>query len=613
MINRKNTEALTGILKNQVFPIKEALDVRRNTYLTVDKYLQKESDRTTSGVTGRLVNELGDKSKIRDAEVPVAFIQSQTAIAYLMNVFLGGEPIFAATANRKNEKAAAMLTAMSQRDQHRLNWRGEILQSLADAVQYNLAPMEVYWGAKRASSVKTVQAAPNSTRTGEIAAVTYEGNFIKRRDPYNVFCDMSVAPYEVHEHGAFAGYIERFNYIRMKKFVAELNNVFVVKHNLRTAFTSSCGEGLYYHPQVRSIFGSVAPQENNWQAFWGTNPSIDPTQSGGKYEVVTLYARIIPKEYNIEVPRAGSLATYKLIYVNGTLLYVEPLNTPHEYLPLIFGQMYRGNWDKKSFTEYVLDLQDLGTSMIRGTMDSMRRAVADRGIYDPTRVRKADMDSPNPVAKIPVTTNAYNQDIRTAYYPIPYEDRASGNFRSNFGLVLDLANQTTGQNQAAQGNFIRGNKTMQEFDSIMTNSQARMQLGALELDASLFAPTRLILNTNFLLYAQAEKIEDRITGDEVEVDPAMLRKVLPEFKMSSAVLPTTKVANTEVALQALQLFSQRPELDMEYDTGGIAVSILMQQGMTDLEQYKRTPEQMKQKQAQLEAQAAAAAAARGRV
>lgn len=600
MITRKSAEALQAIYTNQVLGSKEHLEVRRQTYLTISKYLQKESDRTLSGTVGALVNQQGDKSKIRDTELPIAFIQNQTAVAYLAGIFLGGEPIFSATSNRANEQAAAMLTALSQRDQHRLGWRGQLLKSLEDAVSFNVAPVEIFWGEKRASSVRTVKAADDGITTGELAPVVYEGNVLRRIDPNNLIADHSVMPHELHEHGAFAGYVESFNYIRMKKFFAELDNKYVVKHNVREAFRKAPPQELFSRPQIRT--SHALQNTDNWGHFWGNNPSLDPATSGGRYEVVTLYSRIIPREYGLDLPKAGQLKVFKLIYVNGMLLYMEPLNTPHEFLPIVVGQMYRGDWEIKSFTEYVLDLQDLGTSMIRGTMDSMRRAVVDRGIYDPTRVRKADIDSVNPVAKIPVTTNGYGSDIRTAYHPIPFEDRMSGNFRQNLGLIVQLADQTTGQNQASQGNFIKGNKTMFEFDSIMSNSQARMQLGGLEMDASLFSPLKQILLTNYLVFAEAETLDDNITGQEIEVDPVMLRTKVPEFKMASGILPSTKIANTEVLMQALQLFATNPQLNMEYDTAGIAVSILMQQGLTGLDQYKRTPEQLQQQQQMMMAQ-----------
>lgn len=605
MLTKQADLLLSSLHTMQLSHADELLQARRGLYKIVDSYMQKESDLTPEAIQGKYANEHGDKRAFRDAEIPISFIQTQTALASLTGTFLGGEPVFVATANKENEQAASQMTALSQRDQHRLGWRGQLLFSLQNALKYNIAPTEVLWGAKRSSSVATTSAATSAEtpRTGELSSVVYEGNMIRALDPYNFFCDTSVDPYELHEFGAFAGYIQRMNYIRMKKFFHELTNTFVVKHNVKEAFGSSAGNSKYYKPSIRADLTVRDP--NDWTGFWGNDPSIDPANSLGKYEVVTTYSRVIPKEYKLDLPRPGQLRVIKTIYVNGVLLYMEPLHLPHEFLPIIVGQMYRGPWETKSFTEYVLDLQDLATGMVKGTMDSMRRAVSDRGIYDPTRLRKADIDSLNPVAKIPVASNAYNSDIRTAYHQIPYEDRATGAFQNNLSLIFSIADQTTGLNQSAQGNFIKGNKTLFEFDQIMSNAQARIQLGAVELEESMFAPIKEVIKLNFLVNSQAETLDDGISNEAVEIDPVLLRKVAPEFKMADGVLPATKIANSEVLQQAIAFISQDPRLPLEYDTGGMIISILKQQGLHDLDSYKRTPEQQQQFQQGLQAQAAA--------
>src|SRR5690606_4559895 len=98
----------------------------------------------------------------------------------------------------------------------------------------------------------------------------------------------------------------------------------------------------------------------------------------------------------------------------------------------------------------------------------------------------------------------------------------------------------------------------------MSNAQARIKLGAVTLEESLFHPVKETLKINYLIYAQAGEIENRMTGDAVEIDPKLLRDVAPEFKMADGILPNTKVANTEVLVQALTMMQNNPELSLEY-------------------------------------------------
>lgn len=569
----------------------------RNT----DLYLQKESDLTRESVDGQNANKSGNKNVVADAEVPITFIQKETALAFFAGQFLSSHPIFPAVSSRANEEASEMLTTLSKRDEQRFGWVGELLSAFDDVLRYNLCATEVRWNSKRAVSVAT-NPEPGSRGEGTTSSVIYEGNDITRIDPYNLILDRSVDPCKVHSHGSHVGYVERINYIQLKERYAQFNNLYTITKNTRNAFNSNPSESLYYRPILRRERSG----ETGWGAFWGNNTSIPLDRALGTYEVVTLYTKIIPREYKLnKLPRAGTPQIFKMVWCNNYLIYCEPLTQGHEYLPIICGQLYPGSIQTKSFTEYLQDLQDMSTSMVKGTMASVRRAVGDRALYDPTRIRKADIDSPNPVSKIAVATNNYQQDLSSAYYQIPYQDTVTGTFQSLMGMAFSLAEQTTGQNQSAQGNFIRGNKSVFEFDTIMSNSQARLQLGALWISQLFLNPIKEVLKINYLVHSQNDTIENAQTGEEVTIDAQMLRDVAPDFAMADGIMPSTKLANSEVLVQAIQYIQSNPMLNLEYDVGGLVISLLRQQGLTGLEQYRRTPEEMQQYAAMLQAQAAA--------
>lgn len=563
----------------------------------VDKYLQKTGDYSTTSQKAELINQLGLKDRIRNIEVPIAFIYKEAAHAFLTATFLTGHPIFAAVSRRDQEQAAAMLTNLSARDEQRFGWAGELLRELDDVLKYNICAHEVSWSAIRAASSTTLIEQGNS-RTERASPIIYEGNQIKRIDPYNLLVDPHVEPCRVHIDGTYAGYVEVFDYIRMKLQYHEWNDLYTIKMNIPKIFgekPSANYSDFYYKPSISKSSNQYDP--NNWAHFWGVrNSSTEAVLNEGRFEVVTMYQRIIPREFKLGVPQSGVPQIYKLIWVNGHLAYVEPYAQGHEFLPIVVGQLYPGSPEIKSFVEYIVDLQDLSTSMIQGSLSSMRRAVGDRGIYNKSMIRKDDIETPNPTGKIPATTNRLNTDLRQAYMHIPYNDNISGNFLQHMGLIGQLAEDTTGINRATQGNFIRGNKTMYEFDTIMSKSDARLQLGAFQLENFFFRPTKEMLKINYLVYAMNEEIENRADGTTIQIDVEVLRRIAPDFKMADGIMPTTKLANTEVIVQAIQMISQSPDpmLQIQYDFGGMITSILKQEGFTDLDQYQRTPEQMQQ-------------------
>ncbi len=600
MLENKSLKEIELQLGKMSAGIKAELTRKLDSWTLVDKYLQKTGDYTTATNQGEVANMLGDKSKIRNVEIPVTFINKETAHAYLAGTFLTGYPIFMATSTRDKEATASMLTALVGRDQQRMQWIPEYLRCFDDVLRYNICAMEVLWATKRASSAAT---GPNAT--GIISPIVYEGNQCTRVDPYNLILDPSVEPSKVHSDGAYVGKVETINYIALKRKYLELNPLYTYKANIEKIFAETVSmqgtilgfngyTNLYQKPIIPKSARTL-PNGQDFSHYFGTNARFDMSGTiAGMYEIVTLYKRLVPKEFDIKMPSAGQPQVFKLIWINGHLAYAEPITCGHEYLPMVVGQMYPGDIDVKSFVEYICDLQDLSTSLMTATLDSMRRAIGGRELYDPLRVRKADIESPSPIAKIPVTTNAFQEGLEGAIHSLPYIDNVSGNFQNLMNTAITLAEKTTGLNQSQQGSFIPGNKTVKEFDSIMTNSQARLQLGATQLEGSWLIPIKEILKLNYLVFAKAEQIEDQQTNEVVKIDPAILRDQAPAFRMADGLMPATKQANTEILMSALNVMQNNPQFSLEYDTMGMAISILKQQGLTDLDSYKRTPQQQQQ-------------------
>jgi hypothetical protein len=604
MITKDSIRALEEHLGSMKPVIKSSLSDKLTRFTQVDKYLEKTGDYSSETLRGEIAAAAGQK-KIRNIEIPICHIQRETAQAYLTGTFLSGFPIFAATSSRKNELAASQLTALVGRDQNRLGWLPELVRIFDDVLRYNVCGAAITWENIKASTAQTVLRS-DSANTGGIKSIVYSGNRIKRIDPYNLFYDNSVEASKVHVDGDYVGWVEAKTYIGVKSLYMQMNSIYTIKANIRRIISKdadreSRGLSLFQKPVISkpSLSNSDGTDFSN---FWGSNTSISmPASKYGAYEVVHIYQRIIPREFKLAVPQDGEPQVFYLIYVNGLLAYAEPIKAGHEYLPVVLGQLYPGSQEKKSFVEYITDCQDLATSFMTGTLNAMRRAVEDRALYDPTRVRKADVDSNSPVSKIPVTSNLYSNTLESAYRPIPFTDTVSGNFQSMMNGAIALAEKTTGINPSAQGNFTPGNKTMQEFNSIMNNSQARLQLGALNLEGLFFNPVKEILKLNYLVYAKPESVDHPIDKNvSVDIDPVLLRETAPDFKMADGLMPSTKQANTQILTQAFTVMQNNPQLSLEYDVGGILVSVLHQQGATNLSEFKRSPEQQQQYLAQMQ-------------
>lgn len=597
MINNKDTaEKLAGYVKDLAANNHLSQELR-NRFERIDRAIQREADRTQRKLESVAAMNRGDMSKIPDIELPLAFIQFDSALAWLSSIFATGIPMFRSVSNPQLEKVSSMMNGLIGKDQSRFGWTSEVCKTLGAALRYNLCAMEVSWTAKYGTVVGT-NTTDGSATTSSTQQAIYSGNKFRHVNIYNTFYDPSCLPSELHEFGAFAGYIERYSYIRTKMFVKSLSDAFLVKHNLSKVYKSDCSSSSYYIPKVRLSDNSpntLTGQQINWTQFFGLD-SHNKHEGGGQFEVKTAYCRIIPAEFNMNVPSRGKPQVWKLITINDLLIYAEPIVAGHGYLPIIFAQPYdqEMGMQNKSFAENVIPLQHLGTSIIKGTIGAMRRNVADRMLYNPALVRPDDINSTAPDAKIPVKLNKYVQNFSQVVQPLDFRDSVTPQFTSNLGLVFELTNQVNGVNQAQQGNFVKGNKTLFEFDTVMNKADSRLQLMALNLENALFFPAKQIVKINYLLNATQELLYDPVTNTEIDIDPVELRRQSPDLRMADGLIPATKLGNTEVLMAAFSLMGQISDLQIEYKVGDMVISALRHQGFDNIDNYKRTPQEQQQ-------------------
>lgn len=596
-LKQKDYENLQNTIGPFAAAAKRQMDNVFTRYQLVDSYLEKESDRTSETLQGEIANRMGNK-KIANCEIPVVMIKQQTALAYLAGTFLSGFPIFAAVTKKRDlESGAAMLNTLTARDQQRLGWVGELLNCFNDVLKFNICGSEVSWVAKHGSTA-TTSIVRGASKTGAVTPVVYEGMQIKRLDPYNLIYDTMVTPSKVHTDGNYVGYVEILDHIGLKRWFADLNQVYTYKKNIDKYMKGdlSVAEGytrLYKVPQIHK-YNTSTIDPTDFSGFFGTAGSSNKSLFGCGFEKLVIYRRLIPRDFGIEMENSGSVHIFKLIYINGHMAYAEPLALGHEYLPIIIGQYSLGSVDKKSFSEYLVDNQDLATSFMTATLSSMRKAVGDRIFYDATRIRKSDIDSTNPTSRIPVSANMFQNGLEGAVKVVPYTDNISGNMQNMMNVVMGLADVTTGINQSTQGAFTPGNKTVAEYQDIQSNSQARLKLGATHLAVSFIQPIKEILKLGYLVHAAAETVEDQQTNTQITIDPAKLRKDAPDYRMADGLIPTTKIANTEVTMSALSVIQNHPLLSIQYDVGAMIVSVLHQQGFENLAQYERSPQEQQQ-------------------
>lgn len=606
--------------------LQSAIDLYATSYNIRNQLQQRDlayyrtNDFTTKQAMAKSANLNGDPTKTQNVTVPVVMPQVESRLAALQETFLTGHPIFATVAPPNQGDAMKQMDAIIEDNSTRGGWANELLLALRDGLKYDYAAVEVVWENRKIFNIGT----PQNTNLAEGTPLEsyYAGNFIKRLNPYNVIVDTRVSPEKNHLEGEFAGYTEVISRIALKKRMEDLNPLGSM--NFKKAFESP-GPGTtanndinapYYIPQVNpdALLPVESRREHNWLA-WANLPENERNTGinyGNSYEYTVLYARILPADFKINTRNRNHVQIWKFIIVNRkVVIFAERQTNAHNYLPIICCKPSNDGmeWQSKSFAENAMPFQAIATSLVNSALESQRRKVYDRMLYDPSKVRKEDIDKISSVARIPVKSSQYGKGIADSVYQIPYRDDGVAEIMNMSQQITQFGDVVNGQNRVQQGQFQKGNKTRREFETVMTAASNRERMMALGLEFTFFVPIKEIIKSNILQFQPPTTLVNNQTGQETRIDPQVLRQANLQFKMADGFMPADKLMNMDVMGQLFNAAGALPQIAVEYDLMGMLVYSMQLQGAGWLQDFKRTPEQQQAQINQMQ-QAATAAGTR---
>lgn len=579
----------------------------RSQLEAVDRAYMRENDYTLEQLRARSANRLGNPTKFQNITVPVVMPQVQAALGYLTNVFLTGYPIFGVTADPDMEDAAMQMETIIAENAVTAGWARQLLMFFRDGLKYNLHALEVNWEQKVAASVVNDILSPSGAKPKN---VIWNGNVLRRMDLYNTFYDPRVHPAEIHSEGEFAGYVEIFSRVRLKKYVNELIGVDPATA-ARALESTYGGSGFvqsastpfgYYQPLINPepLMATQNQMTFDWMS-WATSqlPGRDRAiRYSNVYTKTTLYARIIPNDFGFSVPGPNTPQVWKLIIINGqVVLKAERLSNAHTFIPIIFGQPLEDGLDyqTKSFATNVQPMQEVASAMMNGYVASKRRLVGDRVLFDPLRVRAQDINSDNPSAKIPVRPIAYGKPVQEAVYAFPYRDENTNSFVQASDMAIKFANMINGQNPAQQGQFVKGNKTLHEYEDVMGHGNAVNQMMAIATENQVFTPIKEILKLNILQYQGDATIYNAAAKRPVKIDPVQLRNEAVQFQVSDGLLPKDKEMSGDEWMTALQVIGSSPQIGQGYNLAPMFTYLMNTRGV-ELKPFEKTQQQVQYEQ-----------------
>lgn len=596
-LSKKSLESLRLLSKQVYLSINRDWQIR-NQLLEIDCAYMREDNLGDEQFLARTANRYGDKSKLQDITVPIVMPQVEAGVTYLSRVFLSGNPIFGVVTSKvEKDSVASMYDAIMEENGIRGGWVRQLNMFFRDGLKYNLQGLEVNWETKNVYSVTTDLKV--SATEGKPTEVIWSGNTIKRLDMYNTIFDTRVAPAEVHTKGEFAGYIELYTRIAFKQYIQDLAGS-AIKDNIKAALESGNGGTVaqsFFIPQInpQAILENSNPNSGfDWTA-WATETARGRIRYSNMYELLTLYVRLIPSDFDMSVPGKNQPQIWKLIVVNQeVVILAERQTNAHNMLNIIIGQPLEDglNYQTKSYAQNVVPMQNAASTLLNGSLNSKRRMQWDRLLYNPSLIRAEDINSTNPIARIPVKSSAYHKNLAEAVYAFPYNDNASVSALQEMGMIVQFADKAQGTNAAQQGQFTKGNRTKHEYDDISGNSEGRLHTIAQFIEAQTFVPVKEMLKLNIMQYAPSGEVYSRSMKEAIKVDPLRLRTEAVEFKVSDGMLPSDKLLSTEVMMAALQMIPASPTMSAEFDITGMFIHWMKGQGMQDVDQFRKMAPQL---------------------
>lgn len=605
-LNKKQQASFIAYYKS----IQSLMNVTRNNFRSrmerIDREYQREVDLTEEQARAKAANRAGDITRVQNIVIPIIMPQVEAAVVHQTSVFLTGQPLFAVVSSPTFIDEALQLETKVDNESIKGGWARELMLGFRDGFKYDFAFMEVDWVQEVTYSIETNL--KKDLKTGTPKEVLWSGNRVRRLDPYNTFVDTRVPIAKIHEQGEFAGYTEFYSKIRLKALIAALPDKIIA--NVVPAFESGLGGALtaqsagamnFYVPNINpDIAGQELTKSLNWMNWAGleTTRSTRIDYKNG-YEVTTVYCRILPSEFGLRVPNNNTPQIYKLIIVNHEwIIYAELQTNAHNFLPILGMQPHEDglNYQTKSLADNAAPFQQVTSAYMTSIISSRKRAISDRVLYDPSRVTSSAINSSNPSAKIPVRPSAQGGKLADAVYAFPYREDQAANSMQQIQSLIGLANTLNGQNQVTQGQFVKGNRTLQEFESVMTNANGRDQLVSILIEHQLFTPMKLMLKLNILQFQGGTTIFNRDKDISVEIDPIALRKAVIEFKVADGLIPSSKLLNSDSFATALQVFGSSPQIAASYNVGQLFSYFMKTQG-AKISEFEKSTEQVAFEQA----------------
>jgi len=495
---------------------------------------------------------------------------ADTVLTYMMAALSGRNPMFQLEGlNRKSRQSAMILERVLHQQMRRTAGEARLAQMLLDSIRYGFAPTKVVWDAKS------------------------NQNHIINFDPRRVFPDPRVN----------WGDWDNMQYI-----------VFSDYCSYNTLLYSGLYPKLKMFPALRH---KLSPPRNAWNAHhWhkeeGRGLSIDPAQPHQRERSDHAYftlgdARIVDETWvrmaghEIGVPSIEQVFFVITILDENVVIRFQ-LNPYGQQFPVAIGGLYQDTHKTygQSLYDLLLPMHDIATYLLRSRIDNVSAALNNLIFVDPTQVSVPDLIDRNPWGVVRTLPGTKPGDgVFIAQVP----DVTRGHF-NDIAAMADFKQRVSAASDAQQGMPTSdGIRTATEIQRLTQLGSQRLGVISRIMSATTIRPMVRMMTANI---QDSLSLEGSIKIDQDNM-PTQLSSIVEDgyldyevakdlqgdidYLVIDGTLPLEPTRNAETWMNMLQIM-QKTGLNMEYNAGKIAEEAIRAMGITDLDRFRISQQEL---------------------
>jgi len=524
----------------------------------------------------------------------------ETYFAYYVGVFVGNTKIFSMTSSDEQKEQATMFNTILADQQQRAAWEANLSKTILDISKYNLGAADISWDTQLSYNVNIDRSGVDTKTSTE--SVVWRGNTLSHVDMYNCMFDHSVNPTELHTKGEWGAHTTQLTQVELFKEIAQLKldpgmTVYDRAPKNQPNWTvyqvanTSTNFGMEFkRPDVKPL-GSNGATLQQGDTDWAKFTGYKQTATQDYYNKTKFYLKLIPSSYDF--PASGGqeqIELWEVHVLNGNhILATKKLDNAHGLLPLVLGQTDSDSLglDASGPAQIAIPYQKTAKQLMDRVMAGADKAIRDRGIYDSRFLDGDQLNSSIPDAKVPLKSSLpANKTFDHVYRSMAAGADTTGLIR-DVGTVQQQGMRAAGINDAQAGQFVKGNRTLEEYNDTQANASGKQFTRALMMHSTFFVAVKRILKLNIIQYQPATSLYDPEGKKQVDIDPAQLYKADLDFKVADGLKPTEHMLSPNVQQQLLQYLGMTPESFAEYDVAALITHTIQQSSGVDLSQFKK--------------------------